>query len=379
VAAVLTITALASSACSSSAGQPGNSASGPARSNGSQQTPSTTATCAAKAQAAVSAAQESISPSVPAQPVDSAKLRGKSIWFISSTQAVKAIVDISDGARAAAAAAGLTFHVYDGQASPSQYNDGIAQAIAQHANGIILQGIQSSLVTQSLKTATAAGIPVIDAMNGDPGQTLQNGISAHVTVNFTQSGKELADYALAATKCNLNANVMTSSLFEAHVDRTAGFKAEVGTLCSSCKVTTEQVDFANLSSSVSQIVTSALVRDPSLNYLVATDDSEAFYAAAAVSTATRQVPIISGNGDATNLAYVLQQRGQVMDVSFAPLGYVGWVEIDRLQRAMLKMPVPVGTIPQQMIDASNVQATSAEQFPNFSHFEAKFLAAWGIS
>jgi ribose transport system substrate-binding protein len=369
--AVITLAGLVVAGCSSSKkDSAGSNASGNiGQANG----------CVQEATAIVDAARATIKPTYPTGKIDSSKNRGKTIWFISSTQQVQVLLNISKGVQAAGSAAGLQVKVYDGAGSPAKYNDGLTQAVDQRADGIILQGIDPALVTSPLAKATAAKIATIDSMNGDPSDRLQNGISSHVTVDFTKSGKLQADYILAKTKCDAKILELTSSLFVAVKDRHKGFADEIHRLCSGCKITTKEVDFQNISSSVSSLVRAGIQRDPNINYVMANDDSMGFFVPPTLQSLGSKVPVVSGNGVAETLAYITKKQNLTMDVSFAPAAYIGWKQVDLLQRAMLGVAVPSGELPQQLIDEGNLAADSSQQFPGFSDYEATYRNLWSAS
>jgi ABC-type sugar transport system substrate-binding protein len=353
----------------------GGSSSATASAGGGEEA---TSGCAKEAKAAVEEARASIAPQIPSEPVDVSKNRGKKIWLISPTLQVSTQVAIKEGVEEAAAASGLKVEVYDGAGSATKYNDGLTRAVDQGADGIILQGIEPALVEAPLGKAEAAGIPMIDSMNGDPEDPLEHGLESHVTINFTQSGKLMADYILEKTNCKANVLELTSSLFTALKDKHQGFTEEMERLCPECKVDTEEVNFENLSSSVESVVRTGIQREPDTNYVMATDDSLAFYAVPTLQSLGSEVPVIAGNGDTENMEFARKGENQEADISFPPIKYIGWREVDLLQRAMAGQKVPSGEVPEQLIDSTNIAADEAEQFPKFQGFEKAFEKVWGV-
>ncbi|MES2170787.1 MAG: substrate-binding domain-containing protein [Actinomycetota bacterium] len=345
---------------------------------GSSSGPVSASACIAAASKAVAEGSTAIEPSVPAAKVDAAKNKGKTIWYISATMQLETMIGFAQGVQAAADASGLKVKIFDGANSPAKYNDGITQAVAQKADGIILQGIDPSLVKATLATAQAAGIPTVDAMNGDPSDALQHGISSHITVDFTQAGKLQADYILDKAKCKANVLQLTSSLYVALKNKTKGFNDEMTALCPTCKVDTEEVNFADFANSVSTVVRTATQRNTSLNYVNAQDDGIAFYTQPVLASLNSKLPMVSGNGAPANMDLIRKGESQKMDIIFPPLPYMGWVEVDRLQRAMLGMDVPASGIPQQIVDDSTIKQTESAQVPKFDGYENLFLKNWNI-
>lgn len=337
------------------------------------------AACVAEASAAVEAAKAEIAPNIPADAIDVSSLKGKTIWFLSATQQLPVMVSFSEGVKKAAAAAGLEVKIFDGESKPAKFNEGLTQAVDQGADGIVLQGIDPELVKAPLADALAAGIPIVDAMNGDPDAPLLDGISAHVTVDFTESGKLMADYILSTTNCQADVLELTNSLYVALKNKSAGFNDEITRLCPDCTVDTQEVDFATIATGVDSIIRSGLQKNPDINFVMGADDSIAFFAEASLEALGSDVPMVSGNGVPVNMAFVADGKNQVMDVSFPPNESAGWQEVDLLMRAMLGKEVPSGAVPQQIVDKDNIAADPASQFPLFADYEGSYQTLWGVS
>jgi len=336
------------------------------------------AACIESAEAAVEAGRAELAPSVPNASVDVSANEGKTIWYISATMQLETMIGFAQGVQEAADASGLALQIFDGANSPQKYNDGITQAVAQNADGIILQGIDPALVEQTLAEAVAAGIPVVDAMNGDPDDALQDGILSHITVNFTEGGKLLADYILAETGCEANVLELTSSLYVALQNKSKGFNDEIVALCPWCVVDTQEINFADFVNSVNTVVRTAVQRNPDLNFVNAADDGIAFFVGPVLEGLDSDLPMVAGNGAPANMDSMRNGGNQVMNLIFPPLPYMGWVEVDRLHRALLGEDVPSGAIGQQIVDTSTVKPTEALQLPAFDNFRDLFMENWGV-
>jgi ribose transport system substrate-binding protein len=195
-----------------------------------------TASCVQTAKAAVAAAKAPIPAGVPKTSVSLAASKGKTFWFISASQSVPDVYETSQGVQAAGKAAGINIHIFDGAGTVSDFNQGVSEAVANNAAGIILQGITPSLVSAPLAAAKRAKIPVIDAQNGNFNAPLTNGILAHISTNFTKDGQTMADYVLANTGCKADVLELTTTLYVALTDTHDGFKQQLNHLCPSCKL-----------------------------------------------------------------------------------------------------------------------------------------------
>jgi ribose transport system substrate-binding protein len=327
----------------------------------------------------VAAAKAPIKPVFPA-PINVAPNKGKTVWFISVTQQVANVVQTSQGVQAAGAASGLKVHVFDGAGDPTKFNQGIQQAIAAHASAIIIEGINPALVTAPLAQAKAANIPVVEGQNTDPGSALPDGIRAEVSNNFTLGGQYLAYRALVDTNCNADILDLYSTLFTAEAASHTGFLQVIQSLCPKCKVTSEQVDFNNIQQSVNTIVRTALLRDPGINLVVPESDTFTLYVVPTLESIGSKLKTYGMNGINADLAYVREGKSQTVDIAPPPSQYIGWVEIDIVNRILLGMTnLPSGAIPYQMIDSSNVTANVANQFPYFDNYPSQYEKLWGVS
>ena len=102
-----------------------------------------------------------------------------------SRSAVPYVVSVDQAAQQLAQKYGAKWVEYTNQGTPTQWTAGINQAIAQHANVIILaQGIAVSLIVPAMEKAKAAGIPIVithDFQNGQQNTAPPTGPGADVT------------------------------------------------------------------------------------------------------------------------------------------------------------------------------------------------------
>jgi ribose transport system substrate-binding protein len=336
------------------------------------------AACIQEAQSLSDAARKPIALNVPKDPVNMKANAGKTVWFISVTQAIPFVAAISDGFKAAAAAAGMKAVVYDAKGTVTGFNAGVNQAIAQHADGIALQGINPELVSGAMQKAKAAGIPVVDSFNGSPSQALSPGLINHVTADFQSSGKKLADYILADSKCTANTVIFTTSIFTIHADMTNGATNEIKRLCPTCKVTSEVVDLNTMATGLGPQTETVIRRDPTVSYMLAVFDGQVVFMLPAIQSSGKNVKVVSHDGVDANLDYVRKGQVQIADGAFPPNQYMGWAEVDALGRGLAKLPPVDETIPDQLFDKSSLPATSAEMFPAYADFAGAFKKIWGV-
>jgi ribose transport system substrate-binding protein len=336
------------------------------------------ATCLKEAKAGVAEAAAPVKLELDPTPVDFGKVQGGDVWFISATQAVPFLSQISEGFSAAAKEAGLTPHIYDGKGDVNTQNQGIASAISEGADGILLQGVEPAVVSANLAKAKAAGIPVVDSFNTSPSDPLPPGVVAHVTADFFHDGEVMADYVLANTNCEANVEAIGSTVFKVHKDINEGTEQQLSKLSPSSQYEFGNVDFSQLATAVAPVVSSAINSNPDLNFMIADADAVAPYMATAIKQSGKDIPIIGHDGVEANLEEIREGKAQVADFAFPPSPSIGWAEIDQLGRVMTGMePTEADQIPSQLFDEENLPAAGEDLFPGYADYQAQYAKDWG--
>jgi ABC-type sugar transport system substrate-binding protein len=334
--------------------------------------------CVTQAKAGLEPARQPAKFVVPTGSVQMASNKGKTIWYISLTQSIPFIANISNAVKEAGSAAGMKVVVFDGKGDVGTWNQGVDQAVAQGADGIILQGIDPTLVKNGLAKAEAKHIPVIDSFNQNPDEVAP-GIAAHVTTDFTRDGKVMADYVLSQTNCDANAIVFTQSIFHLLVNMNDGIKGEFKRLCPDCKLKFVEVDPAKMTTTLGPQTQVALRRDPKINFIMSAYDGMASLQVPALEGIGSKVPIISHDGTEQNLEYVRDGKLQVADLSFPPADYTGWAQVDQIGRAMTGEKPEGISVPVQLFDKENVPSDVKQAFPAFGDFRSAFKQVWGLN
>jgi ribose transport system substrate-binding protein len=336
------------------------------------------ASCVSFAQAQVTKAEKPIQLVLPRQHVNMAKNKGKSVWYIAPAMSIPFIASIAGGVKAAATAAGMKPTVFDGRGNVNTFNDGVSEAVAHHAQGIILQGINPALVSGPLSRAVAAHIPIIDSLNGDPSQPLSHGVRAHVTVNYTLGGRLMADWVMADSQCNGQTAVFTSSIYTIYVNMIGGVRSEMKH-CPSCSIATvENVAPTELATSLGTITSTVLRRHPDVKYLMPFYDGMVSFMTPAISEVSSSAKIISHDGVESNLATIRSGGAQAADVSNPPNPAMGWAEVDEIGRLMAGQRPATEHLPQQIFVKANLPANNANLFPGYRNYQGKYRRLWGV-
>jgi ribose transport system substrate-binding protein len=375
-AAMLLAVAMLATACSS------GKASGDSARNASSNS----------ADAGVAAATETVNSVVapvsftgPGQPFQvGTQLNGKTFYFISAALSYQFTQLILSGMQAAAGKVGLKVVALDAKGDATVANRQIEQAISLKVAGIAIANFPYSVVAAPIKAAKAAGIPVFDLFDGDPGlpsaEAAATGVVANVTFCYSCAGKQLAAMAVTQSKGNVHAALINSPDVTPATIEADSFKSELAKLCSRCNVKEYGVPLAQWVTQLPSVATSA-VQDPKVNFIV---------------------PVFSGMGDimqpsllaanvqgrVSELSYssttpslqALQKKQLVTGVLDAPEVWMGWAVMDQVFRVLTgHAPVPSENVPNRAFTATNVSDANPEA-PNYgtADFQGGYLKLWGL-
>lgn len=337
------------------------------------------AECVAQATTAVDAKREPLDLVVPTAPLDVSSLAGKSLWFITVSMN-QFSTDMAAGVKEAADAAGVETVLYDGQGSGNRFTEGMNQALAQDAGGIILVGIEPSLISSELAAAEAAGIPVLNTLNSAPDDAVPDGTFANFTSDFTADGRTAAEWALKDSGCDLDLVVVKASTIPVWNYLAEGAEAAVAELCpDTCTTTTLDLDAANIATDLSSQLQTALQKDPDVNYVFVVWDSGVPYAQPVVAASGTNAKILARDGISASLEMVAAGT-QDLTVATPPPGWIGWAASDDVFRAMLGAEPSGLVVPTRLIDADNVgDGSTADVSPNYTDYQSAFEKLWGVA
>lgn len=364
------------SGCGSSASASAGGASGQSAGNASAQ-----ASCASAAAALVSKQTAPVQQEVSSTPVNTSAVRGKTLWIIPQDQSNPSLQQESAGFSEAADALGAKAQVFDGKSTPSQYVQGIDEAVSQKAAAIVIIAIDPSLVSASLAKAAAAHIPVIDAFGGDPSAPYPTGLVGHSTPSDVDLGKSQADYVLAKTNCNTHTLVSVVQAVPAQTALAKGVTDEFARLCpSTCRADVQSISGANFTTQLAGQTSNYLQRHPETNYVVLGTDSMTTLVTLAEMQIHKTVPIIGENGTALEA----EKKGgpQTADVVFPPTHAMGWNYMDTAVRAIAGQKDISVPIAFRTVDSSNWANAGSDLtglWPNLNGYQDKFKSLWGVS
>ena len=289
---------------------------------------------------------------------------------------------ISDGALAAAKTAGvptklLSYKTTDGTTLTSA----MKQALTFNPIAVSPVGFSQALWDSLQPQYKAAGVPITSMALGDntPSDVVTTGSASQL--DYTASGKLMADYVIADSNATAHVLVQDVPAFAVLKAFGDGFKGELSKACSGCKSTALDLSPAQLSTnSVVPAVIAALQKDPSIKYLCATDGAFLVGISAALKAAgISGIKIVGGSPDINNLT-ALQSGDQTAWVAAAEDEY-GWVALDIVARKALGMPIPDGDGGRvtEILTKDNVGTPDPKGFSAPSDYVAQYKALWGLS
>jgi ribose transport system substrate-binding protein len=291
--------------------------------------------------------------------------RGKTIFEIPITSEVPFITAVEEGMRQAAEAVGARLVVYPNQGEPSQWAQGIRAAIAQKADVITLFAQNPALLGPQIAEAEAAGIPVVVVRTTgeeEPCQANPRGEpygTACVPGPFEQAGRLEADWVIKETGGTANVLVVTARDARSTVPLLEALESEFAERCPDCRVRYVDVPIPEWATRLRGEVQAALVRDPTINYLIPIYDSMSQYAVPALRAtgAADRVKIATFNGTPFVLELLQEEDVVAMDVG-ENLAWLGWATMDQAFRLIAgEEPVRSEHTPLRVFTDANVDET----------------------
>jgi ABC-type sugar transport system substrate-binding protein len=334
----------------------------------------------AEAKAEVAKAMQKPQFVAPGEPFDISKLKGKHVWIITSTMTVPFVATIAHGVEAAAKVAGIETTLFDGKGDVSEWNRGMAQAVAQHADGIVTVGASPELMKGPTADALKANIPVVDAVTADKTAPLVPGTFSHVSISFYHSGQLQADEAIAKLDGKAHVLIFGDNEFPGEVSRVEGMQKEFSTRCPDCTATVQDTQVGNLGVKLGQQAQTLLRRGPDINMVLPTYDAQGIYVVPAIKAANfdRTIEVIGADAVPSNLDWIRQGNIQIADVG-EPETWLGWAALDEVARGMLGLKPVDEQIPLRLFTAENLKSVPNDENELFGgDYEAQYKKLWGL-
>lgn len=309
---------------------------------------------------------------------------GKTLLSIPASSSIPFVQTIESGLKAISGQVGMSFIDWPNQGRPVQWVQGMSEALDRKANVIdLLAGINPAALGPQVAKARSAGVRVVASHLYDVNQPATNGVDS-VSIHYEQAGRLLADWVIAKTGGKANALVVTIDEVVSTKPMMTGIQDEFAKHCGSgCKLSTVNTAIADVATRIQPQVQSALVKDPSINYVIALYDSaEAPFVVAGIRQggATGRVKVVTFNGTPSVLKLV--QSGAVeMDVGES-LDWISYGVMDQVLRLAAGKPaVKDPKLPIRVFDKGNVGDTGTPPVDSKGYgtsYRDAYMKLWGI-
>lgn len=297
----------------------------------------------------------------------------------------------ANGARDAAEILGWDLSIYDGKYEPSEYQEGIRQAISQKVDAIWLYSIDCPLVRTALDEAKRANIPVFSQEAADCSDVDPDAPSYYErSLQFPEGdfiawgeGLGAAQAVFLLAKLGADAEVIEVSNTELVITKAVhdGFQKKMAELCPDCKITNVPVRLADFGPALQEKISTALLRSPSANGLaVSYDDLMTAGGSAAVLASGRNdsLVVVAGSGYEANADLVRENKGQ--DAGWTYDGrYEAWSAADMLNRYFAGEEPTASGVGISIFDREENLPPAGEAFKVGFDYESVFKEVWGAS
>jgi len=292
---------------------------------------------------------------VPAGPAFDATAcaKGKTLFAVPQSSANPFTDTIAKAMTAAGKKVNLKVTVWQNQGNRREWVQGMNTALNEKATLIdLIAGPDPRALVPQIKEAAGAGIlTVASHFNGyEQSSEIAKFGAGDVPIDYFKAGSLLVDRAAVVTNGKLHALLVTSPGILSSDSMLNGMKIELAK-CSGC--TAKTLEFPdNWASKITPGVQSALLSDPSINYIVVMYDPMTQFVVPAVTITGSKAKIGSFNG--TPFAIGLVQQGKVDMIIGENLDWIGHAIVDADLRRMCGMTAVTNPqIPLYVFDASN--------------------------
>lgn len=309
----------------------------------------------------------------------------KLIVWISADQRNGGARGVAEGIDEAAKTIGWETRGIDGQGSVNMRAAGIAQAIALHADGIVIDAIDAAEQASAIESAVKAGIKVVGWHAGpQPGPMPQQNIFANITTDPLAVAKAAASYAVARSDGKAGVVIFTDSAYAIAIAKSNAM-AQVIKACPGCRLlAVEDTPLADAANRMPQLTTALLQRlGTKWTYALSINDLTFDFMAPALQAAGIPgdgIPAAISAGDGSGPAFQRIRSGEYQIATVAePLRLHGWQIVDELNRAFAGTPASGFVAPPHLFIKTNIDRDGGPHdiYDPQNGYEKIYRAIWG--
>jgi ribose transport system substrate-binding protein len=346
-------------------------------------------------QAGVSAAKDAVAAAQAPSTFDFheplanvSEANGKKVFFLSNYLSLPFVQTELVGLQDGFDKAGVTLDTASSNGDISAAQRAFASAVSSGYDAIILNSLSTKLMTNSIKQAKAAGIPVLQNFANDPRMPTPEeeeiGVYGQVGFDFSEMGRLIADSAIAESEGRVNAAVIKTSDAEVGNIVLEGIQQEFSDACPTCRLKVYDVLSTDWATRLGPL-TDTILQDPSVNYIIPVFDGMATYIVPQIKArnAAGRTSVVSSNADTQQMKELAAGEPWVANVG-QPLAWAGWAMADQTLRALVGAEaVADEVIPNRVFNADNIGDidTSADQGTWFgdADYAGSYLKLWDLS
>lgn len=291
------------------------------------------------------------------------------------------------GAREAAELLGMDIVVTDGAGSASKAARLVDQAIGRDVDALAIYGFDDAALDAPISAAEEAGIPVVMVASQDQApptaEQRERGVEAVASFSYSGAGRSAANWMVADSEGDVNAVVFDVPDIGAAAPERNAFLDQLEQLCPSCESTVVESPLAQWQSGLPSQTTSAIQRDPDVNYLFPMFDGMVFSMIPAVNRANAQdrVSITTYNASEPLLADIKAGNPPMGSDIGGSTEWLGWALIDQGARLLTgadpvdDVEVPNRTFTERNLADIDLDAGQVELYG--ADFKAGYRELWG--
>ena len=337
---------------------------------------------AARALVAEHSAKPTFTPPGPAFDA-AACMADKSMFVIPLTNANPFNVTISQGMSEAAALVGFELRNWETQLDPGQWTQGVQTAVAEGYDLIDFQGgLPVELMVPQIMEAREAGVAIAATHLWDATtQTVPDYMDAAANTDYVTVGEIIAAWAMVRTEGRVNALVLGPDEITPTAPLRDAITGYLDENCPDCSWTYVNTPVAEWATKIQPAVQSALLADPSINYVLPVYDSMSQFIVPAIRIAQSDAKIASYNG--TPFVLDMMREGDIVEMNVGEsLGWVGYAGVDANMRALCGLdPVTALNTPAYIFTDENVEEAGVPATFNDGYGDVHvegFKALWGV-
>ncbi|MEM7524240.1 MAG: sugar ABC transporter substrate-binding protein [Pseudomonadota bacterium] len=307
----------------------------------------------------------------------------KKVFVIPLTNANPFNAAISQGFVEAAAMVGIELRDWETQLDPAGWIQGINTAVAEGFDLIDLQGgLPPEFLVPQITEARAAGVKVTATHNWDATtQTTPDFMDGAANTDYVTIGEIIAAWTMVQTGGKVNALVLGPDEITPTAPLRDAIIGYLETNCPDCKTTYINVPVNDWAIKGQPATQTALLADPTINYVLPVYDSMSGFIAPAIQIAGSSAKIVSYNG--TPFVLDMMRDGDIVEMNVGEsLGWVGMAGLDADMRLLCGLdPVTQLNTPAYIFTDENVATAGSPATFNDGYGDvhrAGFAALWGV-